>query len=312
MTGSNDKKWNNRRSVWVSRVAFLLLSAFIWVLLKLGSRDMATTIVLPVNLIDTPQDVMLIDPLKEVRVRSHASGVYLIRANWTDPDPVDISFDLFHKYEGGRYYLTGEDLTDAISEFAPSGTAWESMGDTLWIGTSSLLRKAIPVMTDLNLEFEPPFYKSGEVEVLPDSIYVFGPAEVLDTISVYRLPHYSAQEVEEDITASFEIRLPGNVHSPTSSVRIRQEVAPFTEKWLEIEVDDPPGAFSWKAVPERVRVKCRVAVSDYDRLHSGLFKATYTRLESGDAEVPVRWEHIPSFAEITDWMPKYLELMEVQ
>lgn len=310
MLKKDKKAWKNRRSIWLTRLAFLLLSIFLWTLLKLSSSDLHAVVEVPVKLVDQPLNVMLVDPPTSMKVRYSGFGLSGLMERWKDQQEIELPFESFASAGDGRYFLSTDRFQNSVANRAPEGIAWNGLVDTLWIATGSLERVKLPVVSRLHLQFEAPYYKLGQPVISPDSIYIFGPKGILDTMQFYLLPVHSASNVNHQVNVEFPVELSQPLHSSTEQVRVIQEVAPTTEKWVEVELQNETFTNKWKAFPSVVRVRCRVAVEDYSRLHGALFKATYKRLIEGDAEVPVKWDHVPEFVEVLDWTPKYVELIE--
>lgn len=304
------KEWKNKRSIWLTRLAFLLLSAFIWGLLKLGNSNFQTTITVPLKLMDVPQDIMFVQPLNEVNVRISAPALYAFKEEWTDQDSVRISFNRFTAFDEERYFLKSSSFIQAAQNYVSGNVEWLRLADSTWVNTSSLAKVKVELRANFDLDFIPPYYSFKEPTLTPDSIYVFGPSEVLDTLRYLTLPKVSQTSVESDVNRILPVKLPQGLQSSTKSVAIQQRVEPSTVKWVEVALDNSDYTTKWKAAPEIVNVQCRVPVSDFSRLHGGLFSASYMRLDKGDAVVPIRWNHVPDFVEVLDWSPKYVELIE--
>ncbi|KAB2814599.1 YbbR-like domain-containing protein [Phaeocystidibacter luteus] len=306
-----NKKWKSKRALWLSRFGFLVLSFFLWSLLQLGQNKFRTTVEVPILLIDTPHDRMILDPPKTVSVVSKSGGLYALREMWKSQDQIELSFKAFERGGTTDLYLSPEAFSEATTDDVPGHVEW-TLSDTLWIHTSTLQRKALPVVARLDLQFEHPYYKHGAPEVNPDTIFLFGPPEVLDTMSVFKTPVFAMTGVEEDVNITWEIVAPEGVLSPVEELEIVQKVAPYTEKWVDVELNKVGSRLSWKPIPNKVSVKCRVPLDEYSRLQGSMIRAEVERILSGDAEVPVKFVHHPDFAEIVDWAPRYVEIIEVE
>ncbi|NVK28412.1 MAG: hypothetical protein HWE14_10235 [Flavobacteriia bacterium] len=305
-----NKKWKSKRSLWLSRLGFLMLSFFLWALLQLGQNKFRTTVEVPINLVDTPHDRMILDAPKSVSVVSKSGGLYALREMWRTQDPVRVSFKAFERSGASNLYLTPESFSEATLNDVPNHVEW-LLADTLWIRTSTLQRKAIPVVARLDLQFKDPYYSYGSPLVNPDTLFLFGPPEVLDTMTVFRTPEFSQKEVEEDVVISWKVVTPEGIISPVEEIEIVQKVSTYTEKWVDVELNQVGSAFNWKPIPNKVSVKCRVPLDEYSRLQGSMIRAEVERILSGDAEVPVKFVHHPDFAEIVDWAPRYVEIIEV-
>lgn len=312
MNSKTKKHWKSKRSLWLTRLAFLALSAFIWGLLKLGTSEFQTTIDVPVRLVDLPSDKIFVNPLKSVKVIVSAPAMYALKEGWIDQDTLPVSFLRFKTMEEGKFYMPSHSFIQNAVGFQSSHVKWVGMKDSLWVQTSSLSKKKLAVHIDLDIDYLEPYYKFKSPVILPDSVFVFGPEDVLDTMKFLQLPTVVESEVSGNIEKLIPLKLPVDLQSPTKVIQVVQRVEPSTLKTVAVTLDNSEFTNQWKAFPESVQVTCRVPLKDFDRLNGDLFMAVYERLESGDAEVPVLWERQPEFAEIVSWSPTYVELIELK
>lgn len=309
MAKGNKKEWKSKRSLWLTRLAFLALSCFLWLLLELGSNRYTTTLEVPIHLVDLPRDEMVLKAPDVLRIKSKAAAIYSITGALKDRELISIPFSYLEREADNVYFLTTEGFTDAAAGDIPAYAEWQIMGDTVWITTSSLERKKVPLIPNHNLTYKEPYYAFGKPVLNPDSLFVFGPAELLDTLKSVRLPEYKETNVEEDVEYTWDVVLPERLLSSTRTVEVHQPIAQFTEKWIDVQLDVPATA-NWIAQPSMVSVRCRVPLSSYGGIRPKMFNATVTKRADGDAEAAIEWLKIPDDVELIDWTPRYVEIVQ--
>lgn len=310
MATKDKTPWKSRRSLWLTRLGFLVLSAFLWLLLQLGDSMYTQEFTVPVQLEKTPRDRMLLQRPSAILIRSEAPGINALRQMWSEPDPITLDFDAFEEREDDVFILTDNAFQNEVGPQISSRVRWKLADDSLVIKTSSLQRKKIAIKAHLELSFEPPYFAQGQPIVTPDSIYVFGAPEIMDSLRVIHVPTFAADDVKDDVSYQWNPELPGELSSLTEVVEIVQRVNAFTEKWVEVPIRLPNQRRTWRPVPEHVRVRCRVPLESHDRLQGSMFKVVINKSEYGSALVPLKWEHIPDFVEVLDWQPHYFEIIE--
>lgn len=304
------KKRLSAKRAWLGRILFIALAGFIWMLLQVAERKFNYQIAVPVELTDVPADLLIITRPDSVLLEVNAAGLYGWRQSWREQDVKRLSFEDFQPTTGGRFFISSRRMLAEWSLPSEGAVAWSALEDTLWVKTSVLERVKLPVESKIKVTYSPPYFGYGKRSIRPDSLFVFGPAEVLDTLRSIPTEVVVKTDVRQSFSTVVALRLPPSTHSSTREVTVSQEVRVFTEKWVEVPLQISGNRGAWKPEPGFVRVKCRVALEDYQRLNGDVFVATYKRNIEGDAESPIEWTHVPGYVELLDWQPKYVEIIE--
>lgn len=306
------KPWKSVRSLWLTRVGFLMIAFLLWALMELGQERFESRISVPVKLVQTPDDRLIVNPPEWVRVLSKAEGLYAFQERFREQSELELPFDAFESDGRNRYYLTSERFNRLASSIIPSSVSWSLVGDTLWLETSSLTSKLVPVVANLDLQFENPYYAFSDPVLKPDSIFVFGKDEILDTLSAFRLQRYRQTNVNALITYYSSLEMPDGITSPTDVVQVEQDVRPFTEKNLEVRLFSNHPEGHWEPSPRQINVTCRVPLEYYSQLSDVDIRAEVRPVEGGSAVAPVLLTKVPSYVEIIDWSPHYVDLIQRQ
>lgn len=305
------KPWKSVRSQWLTRIGFLLIAFTLWALMELGQEKFESRISVPVQLVGTPNDRLIVNPPDVLRVLSKAEGLYAFQEKFREQRELELPFDAFEEGANGSYYLSNDRFAEVASAFLPSSVRW-NLVDTLWLETSSLNGKLVPVVSNLKLTFQEPFYQFGKPQLNPDSIFVFGREEILDTLEAIGLPRYIQTEVNHPISYYAELNLEKGITSTKDVVHVVQDVLPYTEKQLVLRLIVPDEELEYTASPNRVNIRVRVPMDGYEEVDELGFKAVVEPVEGGSAIAPVRVVRVPENVEIIDWSPHYVDLIKTR
>lgn len=307
--------WKNldKRALF-TRLIFILLAAFLWLLIQFSNTRHTAHITVPLELTDHPRDVLLRDVPGSVDYIIRAEGFYILQAQWQDPEPVRLSLAQLQQVDENTYFLTGASLRQSLGNWDNTNVEWVgTRPDTLWFSTSTLGRKRVPLHIQNRIEYRLSYGPYGPLELEPDSIWLFGANAELDTITVWELPSISARDLSTD--QEWELEIPRHIEEITlgeSSVRIRQQVRQYTEKWVAVPLkgdDDHPNLVT---DTRELQVRCRVTLEDYPRIHGGLFDAGFQWNAKSKGEANVVWRHVPEYVKLLDWEPRYVKVIEGQ
>lgn len=306
------KPWKSVRSLWLTRIGFLFVAFLLWALMELGQERFESRINVPVTLTQTPDDRLIVNPPEVVRVLSKAEGLYAFQERFREQTHIELPFDAFESDGVSRYYLTSERFGRLANSVIPSSVSWRLVGDTLWLETSTLQSKLVPVVANLKLEFETPFYAYGESSLSPDSIFIFGREEILDTLSGLYLQRFSEKNVNSPISYYAELEMPEGLTSPTDVIHVEQDVKQFTEKQLRVRLFSNHLEDHWRPSPNTIQVRCRVPLDAYQQLSDVDIRAEIQAVEGGNAVAPVVLTKVPQYVEVIDWSPQYVDLIQNQ
>lgn len=179
--------------------------------------------------------------------------------------------------------------------------------DTLYFNFSDVVSARLPVKPVLELELDHQFMVKGDILVEPDSITVSGPASHLDTMQFIPTKKLIFKGLKESAGRKIELAETDLINYPISAVTVTIPVEQFTEASIRIPVEpvNLPDSLSMKTFPSEVTVSYLVALTDYEKINSQLFRAVidYATPASSTGRLPVLLLSKPDFIRSVRYTP---------
>ena len=261
---------------------FLLLSTIFWLLNEL-SKDSNTTISCPVKYINLPKDKVLVKELpSEFDLTIEAPGYTLLKYKLSTR-LLPLIFDL-NQYgitilggtEEQRFFiLTSRARTGISRQLKSDVQILDISPDSLIFEFGDIVRKTVPVVHNLSIEYAKQFMQAGEITANPDSIVISGPDRIIDTIHQVFTRFEILKEVNEPLTKEYVLDAINNVSFSERKVNINIPVEEFTEAVLDVPIEKihVPDTLVLKTFPGSIKLTCMVSLSNYERLTSHQFRA---------------------------------------
>ena len=314
-----DGKLRNRFSVFL---VCLALSTFMWGLIKL-TREYEAPVKYTVVPEDMPEGKILYDNADSViTLTLNAKGLDLYsRKLFKRENVIRLSLAKMRLVRDGDNFsgiLRTSRLMKVISAQLPLGAKLISVEpDTLHFGFRKSHRKRIPVHTNVSLDFSGQYQLYDSLGIRPDSVWVSGLKEIIDTIAFINSEKKAVTKLNSNYTDRLALEVPKTYPPVTlsaDSVLLTINVEKFTEADLEVPVSLFTGgkALSYRTFPDKVKLTCRVAMRDYKRLDPSFFTATVNyeaAIKSGHNRVPVELTRKPSFVRVVRIYPEKVEFL---
>ena len=123
------------------------------------------------------------------------------------------------------------------------------------------------VKVPLNLNFRENYEQYGSFKISPNTIDVFGPTHILDTLSFVYTSVLNQNDIVQDINAILKVQLPNKLLSTKDlDINVIQEVARFTQisKLIPIKLKNVPKGKELRIKPKEVELSYWVAMQDVD------------------------------------------------
>ncbi|MCX6292453.1 MAG: CdaR family protein [Bacteroidetes bacterium] len=178
--------------------------------------------------------------------------------------PADVLAISTSKFSSDFSSVLGEDVI--IQSFVP---------DSIVFNFSKKISKRVRVIPDLDIHFEKQYDSVGAMAIVPDSVDLFGPGSVIDTIHFISTSHVNLSHVKETVSVKASLSPNKLITLSDTLVRIMVPVERFTEDNLEIPVQSihVPKGYVLKTFPDKVSVKYQVALSKYNSVSAASFSA---------------------------------------
>ena len=265
---------------------FVLVSCCLWLMLTLN-QDYETDLKFKISVKDIPEDVSFSSMDEELIVRVKDHGTVLMNYMMGTFLPVSVEYKEFVR-RNGRPSLPASALQKSLRKQLNSTTSILAIApDTIVCYTQE---SAVKFPVRLNSDIHPAKqYAVGTVTVEPDSVWVFAPRSVIDTMNCVYTRHLALDNLRETKSVSLPLVANGDVNCNPSSVNVTVSLYPYTQKEIEVPVTgiDFPEMYSLQAVPSRVKVKVNVNVENFDDIQPDDFEVgvSYTDIYGSDSHV---------------------------
>lgn len=283
---------------------FLAVSFSFWMLQALNEtleRDVDVTL----RLTNIPEDVVIIDSIpSQITVSLRDKGLALARHNiYSIFHPNTLGID-FGKHSTGSddasVIIPREEIHEMLKGiFAATTRIIEVRPDTIGYGYNHGRSRVLPVRLNANLKASAQNYIQG-ITLSPDSIRVFAPAAMLDTMRAVYTDPITLHDIQEPI--SFEIPMHRRTHLKYAQqqVSVKVSIGYYTEKTLSIPIIglNFPANKKLRTFPAKATITCRVESGSYHRISPEDFvlATTYEELmqNAADSKLMLHLKSLPS------------------
>src|SRR5690606_8378595 len=223
-----------------------------------------------VNYKNIPEDKLLLNtPQGSIDAIVSASGFKIFNYNLFKRS-IDIDLSAYDDSEKG-FYLVESDLEQEIESQYSELPLRRVLTDTIHIQYGVNKEKYVKIVPDMNLNFESDYELYEDVKVVPDSMWILGPQNIVDSISVLKTVEYTGNNINENINTTLAIALPENserLNFQTKNVNVSAKVEKFSEKIIKttVIVNNVPDSLSVRTFPATVNILVRTALKDLKKI----------------------------------------------
>lgn len=279
------KFWRWLRSVFSSERVMDILVFFgalvvamgFWVLQRLNDT-FEMEVKVPLSLTGVPRGVTLTTPLpSSVRVTLRDRGTQLMNYMRHRIRPVTLEFSLYDDGGAtGRGYVPIADVQHAINAQMLTSTVIQRITpDTLEFFYNRGLHRRLPVRFLGTAEATERNYLHS-ITFSPDSVIVYAPALVLDTMTHAYTEETHISSIEEDYVDNLRLRPMRGVKYEPDVVQMTAHVDYYTEKTVSVPIVGVnfPADKVLRAFPAQVDVTVRVGAMNYNNVSADDFVLT--------------------------------------
>lgn len=228
-------KRRDRKNHWVILLISFLLAIILWVFVSLSSNSFETDIVVPLKLVDVPEDVRLsVDPPKSITIRTRGRGLQLLSAiSKLNPDTLEISFQR-HAERG--FYATSSHLRDFEDLFPPGLELQYSEPDTIYLDHVLKTSKTVPVESMVKVKLASSYRLLNPPIVKPDSVKVVGEPELLANISSWKTQSVETPLLNEETFLKIPMDTNSNFRIDPAWVEMHFTPKVYTENKQRIQL----------------------------------------------------------------------------
>lgn len=301
-------------------LAFLVISTGFWFLNALR-KDYTATLTYPVRFENIPDDMMLPDELKsKILLKVRAGGFVILRyqlSNTFLPLTFDVS-EMKAWSSGdvkGVYTVTKDGHNRIVGQLSQGMELIEIEPDTLFVPLWERGTAKVPVKIETQLTFEKQFLQAGPVLLKPDSVEIYGPRKLIDSLEYIEARPLVFENIADTISTMVNLNFPPQIKSSVKRVAAMIPVEPFTELNVSVplRINGLPDSLRIKTFPSEIQISFRVGISKYEKIDRNMFRAVVDLEQVFNEERPdrlkVRMERIPEHVESLNFSPIFVEYL---
>jgi hypothetical protein len=298
----------------------LVLSSFLWLLNSLEKRY-TDRISVPVKYINLPKDKQVSGPLPKKfdllvdgygytllshKLRLAFSPVLLSVNDLTDKV---LENDRISKYT----IYTSSHREEIAKQISSEINILSIKPDTISFNFSTVIEKKIKIKPIVDLTFGKEFILKSAPSTNPDSVLVRGPKNILDTLQCVSTKHFSYKELTHNIDKNVSLESNEGLVLSQKRVTLIITVEQNTEVAFDIpiQVINRPDSIEVKTFPGKVKVSCRIGLSNYKKLTQNSFKAVadYSLYSKSVNRLPVSLVNYPDIVLSVSYSPQEVEFI---
>lgn len=311
---------NTSRNRVVVFVFCVGISAFLWIIIKL-TREYEVVIQYPFSFKNVPAERVVescSDTTLFLTIRTQGFNVLYIRyLKKQEPLLLNLKYiKNLHKDATQEIVFPTVNYTDVLSaqlKFKNQITAVSP--ERITVKLNKLYRKKLPIVASLDLSFAEQFMQCGKAVVSPDSVMVYGPKGIMDTLSNIKTEKYKATGLKENTNVRLRVKLPGrnvSLNASVFEVIVSIPIEKFTEKDIEVPliVRNKPKNMDVKTFPDKIKISCFVALKDFNNVRPDMFSGSVDFKDSHDGSINmlnVRVDEYPQYVKISRFSPVRVE-----
>lgn len=258
-------------------IVCIVIASLFWLLIKL-SVDYTVNYSFKVSYDNIPTELRLTKIVDStLNLNLTAKGFTLLRMNlFDDMENLDINLDNYSiEPKGGIVYaIYTNALTERFTYFVGvNENDIHFSKTTLTFEMEKAGEKRVHVVPDYSLNFVNQYDLYSEVKADPATIMVYGPENVLDTITDISTKQLVLENVMSDQTVKVELANPNSnlLSFSHNEITLFFKVDKFTESDITVSVNLSNLPYKIKTFPSQVKVFYRVAQVDFNKVRSHQF-----------------------------------------
>ena len=258
-------------------ICFVIAGLF-WGLIKL-SEVYTEDFVFKINYINVPAEKLLTKMVDSTLVVNiEAQGFAILKLNFIEGnDKIDIDLDNCDviKNEGSDYLIYTQELKEVFAAiFGVEENDFSFSETTLEFTLEDLQEKQLVVKENYKLDFKPQYDLYQPSVITPKMITVYGPGEILDTLSFVLVQKIRLNNLDENksVSVGLENPLPTLLHFKPDIVTMDIRVEKFTEKSVDVPIDFSSIKQEIKSFPNSAQVNFKIAQKDFNLATANQFQ----------------------------------------
>jgi hypothetical protein len=248
----------------LSFLFFLALASTFWFVHALG-KERETHIVVPIRYVGIPINVSITNsPPSEITLNIKDQGLRLFDYSKSHITPLTIDLSRVF-YQKGEILITPDLLSGRIRRYLkPTTTILDIQPDSILIQYEKLGVKTVPIKLTSKIELANQYMLSN-IQLDPNTVTVFGPRRILDTIKFVRTNLLELKNLNDTCYFRCKLKPIKLVRFSVQHTKVSVFVEPFTERKVQIPVTaiNCPEHMSIRTFPTFVNATYTVGLSQF-------------------------------------------------
>src|SRR5690606_33705137 len=262
------------KTPWIKRgplktfLFFLGFSTVIWIFVQF-SKQYTIPVELPLSYENVPMDKLLGEEIPEtINLRVRDYGFNLARYRLIPPS---LTIDLQKAREDGGQlvYNLEEEKPEIVNQLNLDFDDLAFLKNNLRINYEQKAVKTVNIVSQIGLNFAVGYSALEEVKLVPDTVRVSGPANIIDTLSEVRTEALRINNINADLKGTVKLDKSGldQVTFFQDEINFSLRTDKFTEGKIEIpiELQNVPEGNNIAIFPKEVVVFYQVSLNDFDK-----------------------------------------------
>lgn len=306
-----------RRRHLLTFIVFLLISTLLWILVKL-SKDYSTHSTFVINYTDVPVDKCITSDTTLVNFSFVADGFVTLGHNLISENKrvIDISLAEVpcHKESSKTYSFSSQYVAEKLAHLLSVNTSNISMNESkILFDMEPLKSKKVTVALRSDIDTQRQYGIYGTPTLTPGTVTVYGPPQIIDTISEIYTQNLKKSGASENINETVALDcLNGLIKTDSANVNVSISIEKYTETKIEVPISLSQKA-GIRVLPETVKVKCMVPLCDFNNLKPDMIDIGVDESQIGKENIlDLIVKKVPENVKIKSIKPEQVEYLIVK
>lgn len=281
-----------------SFLVFLLMAASIWFLTKF-SKPLVAEFRLNLEYTNFPQQTLVsTDAPKVLNVTANANGFKLLSEFFSDKSLV-IDLSAGRLLEDDKIRFSQDQLLAFCYRKMPAAGVISLDTKELIVPIDRMAAKEIEVLFQGEVSLSQGFKMIGQPKIEPNKITVYGPSQMIDTISSIRTIYTRLEGLRNNINKAIALEslFSNELSRSQDSIFWSAQILEYTQKQIELPVEliNVPRGKKLQIFPEMMTLSVEIPVNEYALYDKSNFRliCDYTERISEDSFMIPRLSQLP-------------------
>ena len=288
-------------------MTFVIISSFFWIVTKFSNvykfkNDFY------INWTNIPKTIIVDDQEKKISILISATGFEIILYKFFIKN-IDLSIDKDVIYDKNIATVNiNKKLFEIENQLFEKNQIEGVLSKQISFNYSVLSKKKVPVFFDKKIKFRPGYLNKDEFNLIPDSIFVIGPTNIIDTLKSVKTILFEKNDVYKSINEVIELSVLDNLLFNQNEIKISSIIKKYSEKDFKIPIKilNLPDSIRLKLFPNYVTLKAIISLDRYNEISNNDFMITsnYKSLNSNFTSLSLLLREYPKDVKNINWYPK--------